>query len=319
MKIPCRGSPLTAYRHISVVLLLAASLTLFFGSLQAQVTPSAPAATFSGKNNVSTFPFDWRKGMIVVPVRLNGSRPLLFVLDTGSTRMLVDRTLAASLGLKATGAGSLQGAGAGRIPIEFIEDVRISLPGVESAGYEFSTTDLTPLESSVGVRVDGILGYELFRRFVITIDYQSKNLTLTQPEAFHSDASTKTTKMLPLELRNKWPFVRGELTFPGTVTVQDSFLVDSGSSDEVDHPIVMQIQSRIASTSGVGIGNTVQGALAHATSFTLAGYAISNPVVSCCGATDATSKLIGSEVLRHFTVTFDYPSSRMFITPNADY
>lgn len=39
--------------------------------------------------------------MIFLPVRLNGSKPYSFVLDTGSMRMLVDRNLAVELGLKA--------------------------------------------------------------------------------------------------------------------------------------------------------------------------------------------------------------------------
>ena len=291
---------------------------IFFGSLRAQASQTVQTITFADNANKSSFPFDWRKGTIVVPVRLNGSRPLLFVLDTGSTRMLVDRTIAASLGMKFSGTGSLQGAGAGRIPIEFIQDVSISLPGVESSGYEFSTADLRPLESANGGKVDGILGYEFFRRFVVTIDYHYKTLTLTLPEAFRPDASAKT-KLLPIELRGKWAFVKGELSFPGTVTVQDSFLIDTGSSDEVDHPIVMQIQSRVPTTSGVGIGEPIQGAVVRAKAFVLGGYSVAGPLVSCCGATEATSKLIGNEVLRRFTVTFDYPSARMFMTPNLDY
>ena len=60
----------------------------------------------------SSFRFEFRKGMIFVPVRINGSKPLSFVLDTGSARMLIDRTLADNLGLKRSGQGSLQGAGA---------------------------------------------------------------------------------------------------------------------------------------------------------------------------------------------------------------
>jgi hypothetical protein len=35
----------------------------------------------SSDGDVTTFAFDWRKGMIFVPVRINGSRPLSFVLD----------------------------------------------------------------------------------------------------------------------------------------------------------------------------------------------------------------------------------------------
>ena len=251
--------------------------------------------------------------MIFVSARLNGSRPLSFVLDTGSSRNLIDRALARKLGFKANGAGTLQGAGAGRIPIEFIHDVRLSLPGMESTGYEFSTADLQPLEASVGAKVDGILGYEIFSRFVITVDYKGRRLTLTLPEAFHAPGGS--AQMLPLELRDKWAFVKGELVLSGPVAVQDSFLVDSGSSDAVDHPIVMNLQSRTAAASGVGLGAATQGATAQAAAFRLGRYTVNAPIVSCCGATEATSRLIGNEVLQRFTVTFDYPRSRMYITP----
>lgn len=96
----------------------------------------------------------------------------------------------------------MQGAGAGRIPIEFIHDVRIALPGIESSAYEFSTADLRLLAETLGVRVDGILGYESFSRFVVTADYRSKRLTLTPPDAFRPPAGA--VQALPIELRDKW-------------------------------------------------------------------------------------------------------------------
>jgi len=302
-------------RSISILMLSIMALTISPVVLHARPSDLATETASTSGSKATTFPFDWRKGMICVPARINGSRPLTFVLDSGSTRMLIDRRLAADLGLKTSGKGSLQGAGAGRIPLEFIHDVSLALPGVESKGYEFSTADLQPLEASLGVKVDGILGYELFSRFVVTVDYETKSLTVTVPEEFHPG---NTAEMLPIEIRDKWPFVQAELLLPGPVTVQDSFLIDSGSSDAVDHPIVMNLQSRVSSESGVGLGTSVSGATARAISFRLGRYTIAAPTVSCCGATEATSKLIGSEVLRRFMVTFDYPSSRIFIKPNSD-
>jgi hypothetical protein len=211
--------------------------------LTAMALAILPAA-LAGPGNTSTFAFEWRKGMIFVPVRLNGSRPLSFVLDTGSTRNLIDRTLVKDLGLKASGKGSLQGAGTGRIPIEFIHDVRIALPGLESGGYEFSSADLQPLAASLGVGVDGILGYEVFSRFVVTVDYRAKRLTLTLPEAFHPPGGA--AQVLPIELRDKWAFVKAELVLPGPVTVQDSFLIDSGSSYAGD-PIILNLPYAVQS------------------------------------------------------------------------
>lgn len=296
------------FRFIFVI-----ALTFLPPALRAQALDLSTKNTFA-RGEESSFPFEFRQGMIFVPVRLSGSKPLSFVLDTGSARMLVDRTLAKNLGLKPSGQGSLQGAGAGRIPIEFVQNVDIGLPGLESTGYEFSIADLQPLQTALAVRADGILGYELFRRFVVTIDYEARTLTVTLPKAFHVGESMQA---LPIEIRDKWAFVKGELVLPGSVTMQDNFMIDSGSGDAVDHPIVTKLQSRIPTQSGIGLGTAVQGATAQAISFRLGRYILSNPTLSCCGATDETSKLIGNDVLKCFTITLDYPSARILIKPNA--
>jgi len=112
--------------------LLMLTLTIFPVKSRAQSSDIISKVAFTSDGKATTFSFDWRKGMIFVPVRINGSKPLSFVLDSGSTRTLIDRHVASTLGLKASGTGSLQGAGSGRIPVEFIHDVSIALPGLES-------------------------------------------------------------------------------------------------------------------------------------------------------------------------------------------
>jgi hypothetical protein len=164
--------------------------------------------------------------------------------------------------------------------------------------------------------VDGILGYEFFRRFIITIDYASRTLTIIPPGAFHPDTSTEPITM---EIRGKWAFVPGELVFPGVLAVQDHFLLDTGSSDAVDHPIVTKMKASTPTQSGIGLGDPVAGASSRATSFRLGPYLITGPTVACCGATDATSKLVGSDILKFFTVTIDYPDARLWLKPNRTF
>src|ERR1700721_3645517 len=109
-------------------------LTMFPVLACAQSSAEAGNILFANDSKASTFPFEFRKGMIFVPVHINGSKPLSFVLDTGSSRILIDRALAGDLGLIANGSGSLQGAGSGRIPIKFINGVRLAFPGGERGG-----------------------------------------------------------------------------------------------------------------------------------------------------------------------------------------
>lgn len=106
----------------------------------------------------------------------------------------------------------------------------------------FATVDLQPLQAGLGKKIEGILGYDFLSRFVVTVDYQSRTMTVTAPWAFHANASAQP---LQIEFRGKWAFVKGELALTGPVTVQDSFMIDSGSGDAVDHPIVMKLQSRV--------------------------------------------------------------------------
>jgi hypothetical protein len=251
--------------------------------------------------------------MIFIPLGVHGSSPLRFVLDSGSARTLIDRKLAASLGLKTGEATSMQGAGNGRIEVEAIHNVDLQLPGLTSNGYDLYTADLAPLEQTLKARIDGIIGYDLLSRFVVAIDFTAKQVIMESPSAFRPD---RRDEVIPLTIRNKWAFVKGKLVLPGPVTIEDSFFIDSGSSDAVDHPIVKKMQTKAPATTGVGFGTPVEGAVARADSFQIGSFVLRGPLVSCCGATEDTSRMIGNEILRRFTATFDYPSSTLYLRPN---
>jgi hypothetical protein len=301
-------------RHFALLLvgLLLMSCQLFpLPPLRAQNRPEQNV--FDNKANRASFPFELSQGEVIVPISIQGSRPLRFVLDSGSTRTLLDRQVAASLGLREGEEGSLQGAGKGRIPIHALQNVDLRMPGLESKGYDCFAVDLAPVGEAVGTREDGILGFNFFARFVITLDFEAKQMTIELPGAFHP---RRGFEELSLKIQDKWAFVNGTLTFPDSISVQDSFFIDSGSSDAVDHPIVKTIQTKAATTTGVGLGTPVQGALAVATSFQIGRFIVRGPIVACCGATDATSRMIGTEILRRFTVIFDYPLNRLFLMAN---
>jgi len=276
--------------------------------------PSLDENIFANRAGTTSFRFELSQGVIVVPVSINGSKPLRFVLDSGSTRTLIDQSVAASLDLNEGEESSLQGAGTGRIPIRALHNVDLKFPGLESKGYECFTIDLGPVNKAMGAREDGILGYNFFARFVVTIDFEAKRLDVDLPSAFHQPSAYEE---LPLQIHGKWAYVKGELAFPDQIPVQDNFFIDSGSSDAVDHPIVKTLHEKKPTTTGVGLGTPVEGALAVATSFRVGSFSVEGPIVACCGATDATSRMMGTEILRRFTVIFDYPSSRLFLKPNG--
>jgi hypothetical protein len=285
------------------------------GSPPARRRPPPVPARFDSKDQSVALPFDRHDDLIFTRVRVNQSEPLWFVVDSGASRILIDRRRAQSLGLRPEGASSVQGAGAGRVPVEMVRGVSLSLPGLTLSDHDIWSIDLAGVTSTLGRDVDGILGYDFFARLVITVDYTARSLTIVGPERYRDDGKGAT---LPIEFDDKLPYVRGELVLPGEVTIQDRFLVDSGSSDAVDHPAVKHIPSRSETTTGVGLGTAGRGYLARGKAFRLAGFEVSDPIVACCGGTEKTSKLIGGAILSHFRVTFDYANSRLIIAPGQN-
>jgi hypothetical protein len=268
------------------------------------------AVRFESSRRSTTFPIQVQSSLVFLPVFVNGTGPHDFVLDSGASRSLLERELARRIGLQVEGSGSVSGAGAGRVPVEFAPEVELGLPRLRSFGHKLSTIDLKPLEKVVGRRVDGILGYDVFDRFVVEVDYAARTVTLSSPVAWRYQGRGTS---VPLEIEKNWPFVRAELTLPGEVTVQDRFLVDSGSADAVDHPLVAKLDSARPTTSGRGLGEAVPGFVGRATRFRIGGFELTDLPVACCGASEATSRLIGGEVLRRFRVIFDYSRKRMIL------
>jgi hypothetical protein len=256
-------------------------------------------------------PFTNAGHLVIVDVTLNGSRPLSFVLDSGSARMVVDNAVSRELGLHQTGAETIGGAGAGRVPVHRIDHVGYALGGLTPAECEFVAADLSPVTQQIGHRVDGIVGYHFFNRFIITIDYAHHELYVRERGAELNNAGEE----LPIRINKGWSFVRGTLGVEGERAVTDEFLIDSGSDDAIDHPVAQQVHDRTATRTGNGLGASVAGFLATADSFRLGSHELRNLPISCCGGTEQTSRLIGGAVLSRFTVTFDYPHSRIFLAP----
>jgi predicted aspartyl protease len=291
-------------------------VTLALAALGApRATPGAHASdraevVFAREDGVTTLPFDDVGGLVFVRVSVERSRPLAFVLDSGAARMVIDRRVADELGLRRVGSGRIGGAGGGGVPVDYVRDVTLALAGITSRGHELATADLRPLEATVGRRVEGVLGYELFARLVVEIDYPAGEVTLRAPERYTYRGPGVE---LPLDLERHWPFVRGEIMLDDGSVVADRFLVDTGSSDTVDHPMVLTLPGRRETTTGVGLGTPTRGYIGRAKAFRIGGFTIDSPTVACCGGTEDTSRLIGSGVLGRFHVIFDYPRRRLIL------
>jgi hypothetical protein len=249
-------------------------------------------------------------GAPFVRVKVDGSGPLRFLIDSGSAYTILDTHCAERLGIRTIAdAGSLQGAGEGRVTY-----ARAARPVVVDFGG--IRQELDPIVLGLGGEsLDGVVGYDFLTRFDVTIDYARGMATIADPGTSDPPGPGHP---LDIDFDGKWPRVHGRITVPGNAPIDDLFVVDSGSGDAVDHPLIEKSTEPLQEvTTGVGLGQPKKGHLGRIESLVLAGYRIGRAPSACCSGSPRDDRVIGGEVLRRFTVTFDYPSKRIYFEPNA--
>jgi hypothetical protein len=118
-------------------------------------------------------PMKFRDGEPVVEVMINGKGPFLFAIDTGGQgEARADISLVGKLGLKKIGeaiVGDPSGKNNHINDVVAIESLKIG--DLEFRNLEASTRDYN---QRPGLKIDGILCFELFKNHLLTLDYSAK-------------------------------------------------------------------------------------------------------------------------------------------------
>ncbi len=164
--------------------------------------------------------------MIIVPVSIDGSGPYDFILDTGSSKTMVDQKLAEKLQLLRVGEKTVVGVLASA-KMAVVHANSISIAGaVVSGGDVYSSDHFT----TTG-KVLGVLGEDFLKNFDVLIDYRHEVIQLES--AGGSMAETAIGEHLPLELNG---------TYHGQPT--RNRLVVSGHIQELgDKPMALLLDS----------------------------------------------------------------------------
>src|SRR5690348_645066 len=185
------------------ILLLSSPLSSY-----GHVTPVDARPTFKFSKSVAEMPFEVDEdNKIYLYLRINGSGPLRFLLDSGTKGMcLIDYTQAPVLGLQLRKSGGLQGTGS-ETSSQWGSEVTITMPGLELTHtpaiiYPFNPP-LTP-----GKRKDGILGLDFFLKFVVEINYRTHKLSVYPAQVYSYKGKSQAihTNSVP----NDGPYINAE-------------------------------------------------------------------------------------------------------------
>lgn len=294
------------------------------GSQTAFAPPAPPKRDYGfASGNSTTIPFRLVNNHIYLQVRLNG-RPYELLFDTGGMNVITP-TVARELGLASEGKLQARGVGEKTVEASLTTVNRMDVGGAFLGNQRFVVLPLESFSDVEGEPITGIVGYEIFKRFVVVTDYENSRVTLIEPEGF---AYRGTGTRVEMKLNDRIPEVAG--TIDG---LAGQFTLDTGARNTLTlstpfvekNGLIARYRPQVAAVTGWGVGGPSRGWLARAKTFAIGGAAVDAPVVELStqkgGAHTDTyvAGNVGAGVLKKFNIVWDYSRHQLFFEKNKNH
>lgn len=129
-------------------------------------------------------PFELQEHLPVVQVKIDG-QSLRFGLDTGAGANLIDQKWLDILSPEALELGDTEGVRGIDQELKLVKSAAIKntkIASTDLGAMKFLFTDLSYLQSSTPLRIDGLLGYNFFQKVKCSINYEEKMLYIWDVE-----------------------------------------------------------------------------------------------------------------------------------------
>jgi Aspartyl protease len=239
-----------------------------------------------------------RYGKPYVMVTINGRGPYRFIIDTGTGGdVLITPELARELALPATGKATLSdpsGEGSRKVPVVLIDTL-------ELAGVQF--TELEAVEHSFqseAGQTDGLLGFTLFRDYLLTLDFPGHRVRLDSGALIPDGEKT----VLPFSLHAGVPVT---LLRVGDQEAVEAQLDSGGAGLEIPEQVATRLKydvDPVPYAVGRSILTTFQIKAAKlGTDVKLGRFTFTHPAVQIHSAFPVAN--FGSWPMQGFAITFD--------------
>ncbi len=277
---------------------------------------------------ITRFPFrQLSGGVILVQAKFNNSTtPLNFILDTGSGGISLDSTTCAELKIPHSPSGRTINGIAGIKEVDFAKNNNLTFPGLKVEGLDFYINNYEILTNVYGEKIDGIIGYSFFSRYIVKVNYDSVNIQIFEPGSIRYPSGGYLLHPLFTTLPIQ------PLTIKDERAIDANFYIDTGaglsfllSKDFVQDSSVLKSKRKQLPIEAQGLGGKRRMMITVIKEVKLGPYRFRRvPTYILDDEYNATSYpflggLLGSDILKRFNIVFNYRKREIHLLPNSHF
>jgi len=287
-----------------------------------------------GNSKYEAMPFKLINNLIVIPVEVNGSK-LNFLLDTGvNNSIMFNLTVEDSLKLKETEKIRIGGLGEGG-----------SMDAIKSSKNFFSLGDIAngnhmvylipgkefDLSSKMGITINGIIGGDLFRDFIVDINYSMKRIRFYDPKKY-SYKDCKKCQSYELHFYRSKPYLYLTVETSATEKIDAKLLIDLGGSDALwlfdkSSKKIKLPEKYFEDYLGKGLSGNIYGKRSKIDKISLGNYIFTSANVAYPDSSSIDkvylhkerNGTLGSEILKRFRLVIDYQNKKIVFKNPSTY
>ena len=266
-------------------------------------------------------------GTIIIRAQIDSiSDTLNFILDTGCGGMSLDSVTAEEFKIP-TVKTDIEVVGiAGTKKLSFAYNHTLKLSGLNVDSVQFHINDYDILTCANGLKIDGIIGYGFFNRYIVSIDYDENIIEIY--DTIHFKYPRNGYYLHP-EIT---PLPHQEILLTDSVAVVTNLIFDTGAglfsllnNKCVNEKGLLMRKRKKYKTQAEGIGGKKQADITIINKIKIGNYTFRDvPVYLMDDEYNVTGYpsgcgLIGNEILRRFNTVINYHDNIIYIKPNSHY